>query len=76
MASRVLRVPVGLVIDSLAVVHRGAGGGGTLLLCPRLLVRVTEGLVHWLVVIRAIHLPGDSSHATSHRALGGQGGVI
>lgn len=74
MASWVLRISVGLVIDALAMVDRGAGRGGTLLLRRRLLIRVAERLVHWLVVVRAVYLPGDSSHATSHWALGGHGG--
>lgn len=73
MASGVLRISVGLVIDALAVVDRGAGDGSTLLLGPRLLIWVTEGRVHRLVVVRAVYVPGGSSHATSHRTLGGHG---
>lgn len=70
MASWVLWISIGLVIDALTVVDRGAGCSGTLLFCCRLLIWVTERLVHWLVVVRADHLPGDSSHATSHWTLG------
>lgn len=72
MASGVLRVPVGLVIDALTVVDGGAGCGRALLLRHGLLLRVTEGPVHGLVVVRADHLPRGPSNATSHRALGGQ----
>lgn len=70
MASWVLWISVGLVIDALTVVDRGTGCRGTLLFCRRLLIRVTERLVHWLVVVRADHLPGDSSRTTCHWTLG------
>lgn len=70
MASWVLGMSVGLIIDTLTMVDRRARCSGTLLFCRRLLIRVTERLVHWLVVVRADHLPGGSSNATSYWTLG------
>lgn len=71
VAARVLRVAVGLVVDALAAVDGGAGGGDALLLCRGLLVGVAEGLVHRLVVIGTVDVAGDFSYTTSHRTLGG-----
>ena len=70
MASRVLGISVGLVVDALTVVDGGAGCSGTVLFCRRLLIRVAEGLVHRLVVVRADHLPGASSPTAGHWTLG------
>lgn len=69
MTPRVLGISVGLVIDALAVVDRGAGCSSTLLLCCRPFIWVTKRLVHWLVVVRADHLSGGFSHATCHWTL-------
>lgn len=71
MASRVLRVPVGLVVDALSAVDGGAGGGDALLLRRGLLVGVAEGRVHRLVVIGTIDMAGHFSHAAGHRTLEG-----
>jgi len=70
MASGVLGVSVGLIVDALAVGDGGARVSAALLFRRQLLIRVTEGLVHRLVVVGADHLPGGSSNATSHWALG------
>lgn len=70
VVSWVLWISIGLVIDALTVVDGGTGGGSALLLRCRLLIWVTERLVHWLVVVRTVNMPGHSSHTASHRTLG------
>lgn len=69
MVSWVLGISIGLIVDTLAMVDRGTGCSGTLLFCCRLFFQVTERLVHWLVVVRADHLSGGSSHATCYWTL-------
>lgn len=66
MAPWVLRISVGLVVDALTVVDGGAGYSGAFLFCRRFLIRVTERLIHWLVVVRAHHLSGASPNAAGH----------
>lgn len=70
MASRVLRISVRLVVDALAVVDGGAGGCGTLLVWWGSLIRVTESLVDWLVVVWADHLSGCSPDTACDWTLG------
>lgn len=69
MMSWILGISVGLVTDALPVVNRGAGCSSTLLFCRRSFFWVTESLVHWLVVVRADHLSGSSTHTTCHWTL-------
>lgn len=70
MTTWILGISIGLVIDALSVVDRSAGRSSALLLCHRPLIWVTEGLVHRLVVVRADHVSGGSSHAARRWTLG------